>query len=108
MEQFANGVPPIFSMIDIYQGIAFMGGDPANLSRVWFSGNGRPYAVDSNDYRDLDPNDGDILKGIKRYQGTIVAFKNNSIWNATGQDRDSIAFTKVISSIGAVNNACIS
>jgi hypothetical protein len=107
MEQFANGVPAPFSMIDIYKGIAFMGGDPSNLSRVWFSGNGKPYAVDSNDYRDLDPNDGDILTGIKRYQGTIVAFKNNSIWNAVGEDRDNIAFNKIVSSIGAVNNACI-
>jgi len=117
VEQFSNGVPLPFNMVDIYQGVAFMANNnstytPAsaqitNKSRVWFSGNSKPYAVDPNDYFDLDPNDGDIIRGIKRYQGTIVVFKDNSIWNAVGENRDNFAFLKVVSSVGAVNNACI-
>ena len=107
VEGFANGVPPKFSMIDIYQGVAFMGGDPNNLSRVWFSGNSKPSCVDSNDFRDLDPNDGDTLTGLKRYLTTLVAFKNNSIWNATGSDRTTFGFNRTVASVGSVNNAGI-
>ena len=103
----ANGVPPVFSMIDIYKGVAFMAGDPNNKSRVWFSGNSKPYAVDSNDYRDLDPNDGDIVTGIKRFLTTIVAFKNNSIWNAIGNDRTDFGFDRKVTAVGSVNNASI-
>lgn len=107
IEGFANGVAPKFKMIDIYKGVAFMGGDPDNLSRIWFSGTGKPYAVDSNDYRDLDPNDGDIITGIKKYLTTVVAFKNNSIWNAIGEDRTNFGFERKITTVGSVNNASI-
>jgi hypothetical protein len=107
IERYANGVPAHFSAIDVFQGVAFMAGDSAHLSRVWFSGNGKPACVNSNDYRDLDPNDGDIVTGLKRFQTTIVAFKGNSIWNAAGTDRDTFVFERRATTVGSVNNACI-
>lgn len=107
VEYFAYGVPAHFSMIEIYKGVAFMAGDPNNLSRMWFSANGKPANVNSNDFRDLDSNDGDIITGIKRYKTTVVAFKNNSIWNASGDDRTTFGFEKRVSSVGSVNNASI-
>jgi hypothetical protein len=107
VEGFSNGVPPKFSMIDIYKGVAFMAGDPNNLSRVWFSGNSKPACVDSNDYRDLDANDGDIVTGLKRYLTTMVVFKNGSIWNAIGDDRTNFGFQRMDTAVGSVNNAGI-
>lgn len=104
---FSNGVPPHFDKIEIYQGIAFMAGDPANKSRVWFSANGNPAAVNSNDFRDLNPNDGDVITGMATFQSTVVVTKNNSIWLASGSDRTTIAFTRQVTKIGSVNNSSL-
>jgi len=108
VEEFAFGVPPHFSMIEMYKGVAFMSGDPSYLSRIYFSYQGRPASVDSSaDYRDLDANDGEIITGLKRYLTTMVAFKGGSIWNASGDDRTTFGFDRKVTFTGSVNNACI-
>lgn len=106
-DQFDFGVPPHFSMIEIFKGFAFMGGDPNHLSRVWFSGSGAPAQVNSNDFRDLDPNDGDTLAGLIQFQSTVAAFKQYSIWVLSGQDRTTFGFAKQVTHVGSVNNACL-
>jgi hypothetical protein len=106
VEMFANGVPPKFSMIEIYRGVAFMAGG-TNKSRVYFSWPGNPAAVDSNDFRDLDPNDGDVITGIHKFQNTLIVTKNNSVWILTGEDRNTFGFEKRVTSAGAVSNTCI-
>lgn len=106
-EQFAFGVPPHFSIIEIYKGYAFMAGDPNNKSYVWFSGSGAPAQVNSNDFRGLDPNDGDVITGMIQFQSTIAAFKGYSIWVLSGQDRGTFGFAKQVTHVGAVNNACL-
>lgn len=105
IDGFGNGVPPVFNKIEIWQGHAFMAG--INSSRINFTKPGKPNAVDSNDYRDLDANDGDIVTGIKKYINLLVAFKRNSIWNCSGEDRNSFAFYRHVTDTGSVNNACI-
>ncbi len=104
---FSNGVPPHFTMIEIFQGVAFMAGDPNNKSRIWFSANSRPANLNSNDFRDLDPNDGDMITGLRKFQSTVVATKNYSIWLAIGSDRTTFGFNKQASVVGSVNNASI-
>jgi hypothetical protein len=107
IEEFAYGVAPIFSMIEAYQGHAFMAGDPAFKSSISFSYPDIPGAVDSNDFRDLDPNDGDVITGLKSFQNMIVATKNNSIWNGTGTDRFTFSFDKRVAAVGSASNASI-
>lgn len=107
VEEFGNGVPPHFDKIEIFQGTAFMAGDPSNQSRIWFSANNKPACVDSNDFRDLDSNDGDKITGLRRFGPTVVAFKNNSIWNASGSDRYSFGFERRATTVGSINNASI-
>jgi hypothetical protein len=107
LDAFSFGVPSHFSMIELYRGVAFMGGDPNNKSRIWFSYPGQPANVNSNDFRDLDPNDGDILAGMIQYQSTIAAFKGQSIWLLSGSDRTNYAFTKQVTHVGSINNSCL-
>lgn len=101
--EFANGVPPTASMLAIFQGIMFMVA-VANPSRVYFSTQNRPNAVDSNDFRDLDPNDGTVITGLKRLYDTLVVFKRNSIWAGVGEDRETLGFVRQINGIGATCN----
>jgi len=95
-----NGVAPTALLAKVYKGVMVM--TPKNSSRVWFSKPNKPGAVDSNDFRDLDPNDGYVITGLKRMLSMIVAFKGNSIWNGTGDDRTSFTFTRTVSDIGCI------
>ena len=97
-----NGVPPTFAFIEIWNGYVFM--VAKNSSRVYFSKAGYPNAVDSNDYRDLDANDGTVITGLKRIQDTLVVYKNSSIWNAYGSDRNTFGFTRRVHEIGSSSN----
>lgn len=105
IELFANGVPPLFSMIEIHRGVAFMAAPSS--SRVYFSWPGTPGAVDSNDFRDLDPNDGDVITGIHKFQNTLIVTKNNSVWVLIGEDRNTFGFEKRVTSAGAISNKSI-
>jgi len=106
VELLANGVPPAFQIAEIHKGRLF--GVPSNSSRVWFSKQGKPNAVHPNDFRDLDPDDGDrVVTGIKRLFGQIIAFKNDSIWNGSGSDRFDFSFNRQVSGVGAVNQESI-
>lgn len=102
VEEFAHGVPPISKFAEVYKGHVFM--VPKNSSRIHFSKQNFPNAVHANDFRDLDPDDGDIVTGIKRLFGQVIAFKNDSIWNGTGDDRDTFQFTRQVTGVGSVNN----
>jgi hypothetical protein len=105
VDNTGNGVPPLWSMIAMLNGFAFM--VPKNSSRVWFSKVNFPNAVDSNDFRDLAVNDGTVITGLRLFRKQIIAFKSTSIWNGFGTDRYTFGFDPQVSKIGAVNNACI-
>lgn len=104
VETFAHGVPPIAAMAMVYKGYCFMAGK--NSSRAYFSKQNFPNAVNSNDFRDLDPNDNDVITGIARLDRVIV-YKNDSIWNGSGDDRNTFAFDRQVSNVGAVNHKSI-
>src|SRR3990167_4538703 len=101
VESSANGLPPLAAMFLIWRGFLFA--VPKNSSRVHFSKQNFPNAFHANDYRDLDPDDNDLVTGLAYLNGP-VAFKNDSIWNGTGTDRSNIEFEKIVSCIGSVNH----
>ena len=105
LDEFGNGVPPKFSIIELWNASSFM--VPKNSSQINFSKSGYPNAWDSNDFRTLDLNDGEVITGVKRFQSLLVAFKGGSIWNISGYDRNTYGFTKQVANVGSVNNACI-
>lgn len=102
VEESAFGLPPTAAMLEVYKGFTFM--VPKNSSRISFSSKDLPNAVHANDYRDLDPNDGENVTGLRRLQGLIVAFKGDSIWNGSGEDRSTIAFDRKVSGVGSTNH----
>lgn len=103
IEEFANGVPPSWTGIAFYKDHAFMVGDPSNPSYVWFSYPGIPDAVNAVDFRDIDANDGFRCTAVASFQNMIVAFKQNSIWNGMGDDRETFMFDRRVNNVGSVN-----
>jgi hypothetical protein len=100
-----NGVAPTSMLAKIYKGVLVT--VPKNSSRIWFSKPNKPGAVDPDDFRDLDPNDGSYITGLKRMLSMIVAFKGNSIWNGSGDDRSTFTFTRSVSDIGCIASKSI-
>ena len=100
VDEFGNGVPPIAWLMEIYKGVVLS--IPKNSSRVYLSKAGFPNAVDSNDFRDLDKNDGDINTGLIRLGQQVIVFKQNSIWNGSGDDRYTFGFNRQVTGTGCM------
>lgn len=106
IEEFRNSVPPIFGMMALYRGHIF--GVPRRSSRVHFSASPlNPAGFDSNDFRDLDPNDGFTITAIHRLYDTVVVFKGNSIWNGAGENRASFGFLRQVNGVGTTNQQAV-
>ena len=99
VDQFGNGVPPVFQFMFIWKGYLF--GVPKNSSTVYVSKNNFPNAYDPNDFRDLDKNDNDVITGMNILNDELIAFKNGSIWNGSGTDRSNFGFKKQIPGTGS-------
>lgn len=82
---------PTGKYLETFQNMMAMAGDATYPSRVWFSGiadgtnlagpqiwstNGDLYG----NYRDLEPNDGEVLVGLKEWNGNLYAFKRHSVF----------------------------
>lgn len=73
-----GGSPPNFAWATVHANRVWAGGDPANPSRLHYSG-----LLDSTDwngatnsgYIDVDPDDGDVLTGARPFRGELIAFK---------------------------------
>lgn len=82
---------PTGKYFSVFQNMVSMGGDAAYPSRVWFSGiaDGTNLAGPQiwstagglyGNYRDLNPNDGEVLVGLKEWNGNLYAFKRHSVF----------------------------
>ena len=114
MDYFDNGLPPNFSIITIDQGYAYMTGiastaPPLQGSRVYVSSPSKPACVNANYWFDLDPNDGDIITGLQRFLGTIIAFKQHSIWVLTGASGgvSTMQWNRAVNATGLINSNCV-
>lgn len=105
VDQFGNGVPPVFKFMFIWKGYLF--GVPKNSSTIYFSKQTFPNGVDPNDFRDLDKNDGDVITGINLLNDELIVFKNGSIWNGSGTDRATFGFRKQIFGSGSTGHHSI-
>src|SRR3990167_1280921 len=55
----------------------------------------------------VSPDDGESIHGIKKYRGTVVLCKENSIHILVGNDEFDFKFNRVISNVGCVNNSMV-
>lgn len=98
-DQVAGSVQPKYG--EVYKSrIYLVGGDtngsPISLSRLWFSNvisaTGNFAWTPSTDYVDINPGDGEIISGLKRYSLELVVFKPNYMYRfkTSGVDPDPL------------------
>ncbi len=108
---------PTGKYLAVFQNMMAMGGDATNPSRVWFSGiadgtslagpqiwglNGGLYG----NYRDLNPNDGEVLVGLKEWNGNLYAFKRHSVFviSFTGVAGNPFEVRRLTGNIGCLSH----
>jgi hypothetical protein len=100
-----NGVPPAASYLELYNGMMFYAGlaNP-NESRIAVSGVLRPEACDADNVYDLEPDEEDIITGIRKFGQAIAVYKQTSIWLGSGSIPDGMDFVKTRVNEGALGN----
>lgn len=100
-----NGVPPAASYLELFNGMMFYAGlATPNESRIAVSGVLRPEACDADNVYDLEPDEDDIITGIKKFGQAIAVYKQTSIWLGAGSTPDGMDFVKTRVAEGALGN----
>ncbi len=100
-----NGVPPQAKYLEYYNGMLFYTGLASpNQSRVAVSGVLRPEGHDPDDVYDLDPEDEDIITGIKRFGSGVAVAKKKGLYVGGGFTPDSIELPKTDVEEGPIGN----
>lgn len=86
-----NATPPIGAYPVIHDEKLFIGGDPSNLSSIYWSDTYNPDYFDPTEYRDIRPDDGDEVTFLREQLGILTIGKTNTIqkFYTTSTDTDS-------------------
>lgn len=75
---------PVGSYIEIYRDTIFIGGDPNNPSRLYYSAGGdliNDFSTSSGGgFIDIAKNDGQKITGLIKFKSVLLVFKTNSIY----------------------------
>jgi hypothetical protein len=100
-----NGVGPQASYLEVYNGMVLLTGLAApNQSRVAVSGVLRPEAFDPENVYDLDPEETDIITGIRKFGQFVAIGKRNGLFVGEGTVPDGMVFTRTRVVDGPVGN----
>lgn len=103
-----SGVPPQAAYIEIFNGMmAYAGLEAPNLNRVAMSGVLRPEAHDPDNVYDLEPDEEDIITGIKRFGSALAVYKQRRLFMGTGKAPDEMDFVATRVREGALGNNII-
>lgn len=108
---------PTGAYFGVFNNMLAMAGDASYPSRVWFSGiadgtnlagpqiwstNGGLYG----NYRDLEPNDGEVIVGLKEWNGNLYVFKRHSVFlvSFTGVDTNPFESRRLSGNLGALSH----
>ncbi len=102
---------PYSKYMEVFQNMLCATGDAANPSRVWISALNSPniYSVrgglDGN-YLDFNPNDGDLVIGIKQWNGVLFVSKRKSFFAVefTGVEGQPFYVRQLSSTLGALSH----
>ncbi len=101
VEQLAFGVLPVAAkFVHVQDGRLWAAG--AQSSRLYFSARGLPGSFHPADFRDIGPEDGEVITGISSLDGSLVVFKGASIWVGVGREREDIELVRRVHSVGTV------
>ncbi len=90
-----NGVADPASYMEVFNGMLLLTGfQSPNQSRVWPSGVLRAEAFNVDNVYDLDPEDDDIITGIKRLGNFLAVGKRKGIFLGEGTAPDAMTFTR--------------
>jgi len=103
-----SGVPPQAAYVEIHNGmLAYAGLESPNRSRVAMSGVLRPEACDPDNVYDLEPDEEDIITGMKRFGSSLAVYKRNRLFLGVGSAPDEMNFVPTRVKEGSLGNACI-
>ena len=96
-----SGTPPQASFIAIFNGMVLLCGLlPPNESRVVVSGVLRGEAFNPDDVYDLDPEETDIITGIKQFGLFVAVGKRKGLFIGEGTQPDQMTFTRTRVNLG--------
>lgn len=100
-----NGVPPQAKYVEVYNGmLAYAGLASPNESRVAMSGVLRPEAHDPDDVYDLNPEEEDIISGIRQFGDSLAVYKKKALFIGGGNDPAEMDFPRTRVTEGALGN----
>lgn len=103
-----SGVPPQAAYLEVYNGMmAYAGLLAPNQNRVAMSGVLRPEAADPDNVYDLEPDEKNIITGMKRFGSALAVYKRNRLFMGSGRAPDEMDFTPTRVKEGALGNGCI-
>lgn len=99
----ASATCPVSSIVAYHMNSLFLSGDTSNPSRVSFSSNTNITNYTATDFFDVNTSDGTIVRALLPAYGSLYIFKDKSIWQLTGYDRDSYILQKMVEGIGTTS-----
>ena len=90
----------------------FVAGDPDNPSRLYYGGTGAnignfAWTLEGGGATDIFKNDGQIIRGIKAFQGGVLIFKDNAIYKFTFDDNGRAKLEEITRSFGGISHRSI-
>ena len=99
---YGNSLAP--SYLELFNNQMFMSGFSLYPSRVFWSEIGDPEAVDPTYYNDFRTNDGDVVTGMKFYNGVLIITKERSVHRVVGDNPDNFYFQEISDQYGCLSN----
>lgn len=102
-----NGVPPQAAYMEFYNSMMVYAGIPSSPNMVAFSGVLRPEAHSLDDEQILDPQDDDVITGLKLFGKAVAIYKNRALYIGSGITPDGIDIDRTAVKEGTFANASI-
>jgi hypothetical protein len=98
-----RGVPPKVKYMLLSDNRIFGAGDIDNPSIIYYSEPGKPWYWPTNNWDEISRDDGDVITGLGSIGQTRYIFKQNSIWEWTG-DPESVTPIRAVERPDATQN----
>jgi hypothetical protein len=90
--------------MEIYNNQLFMAGFSGFLSTAYWSEIGEPEGVDPTFNAEFRTNDGDQIRGLKTYEGSLIVAKERSFHRIVGDNPSNFLLQEISDQYGCVSN----
>ena len=89
-----------FQFTAFQRGVLYLAGSISFPNRLYYTRSNEPFVLQG--FLEIGSGgDNDPITGLHAYQGVLVVFKSSSIWILSGDTKETFAFSKVFSGVGA-------